>query len=135
MTLTYPLGLLGLIGIPILILIYIIKNRYSEQVIATTYIWTTSERFLKRRLSRSFLAGLISLILQILIVALLSLAIAQPVITLADAARSYCFVLDASGSMNIVQEGETRFDIAKSKINEIIDRSVNGSEYTLIYAW
>ena len=134
MTLTYPLGLLGLIGVPVLILIYIIKNRYTEQTVASTYIWNLSQRFLKRRKRESILAGLISLILQILIVVLISFAISQPVITLKNAARAYCFVLDGSGSMNIVQSGETRFDVAKNEINKIIDESVRGSEYTLIYA-
>ena len=49
MNFLYPLGLLGLIGVPILIIIYIIKNKYMEQTIASTYIWTVSERFLKRK--------------------------------------------------------------------------------------
>lgn len=134
MSFVYPLGLIGLVGIPILIIIYIIKNRYTEQIIPSTYIWNMSEKFLKRRVPISIIAGLISLILQIIIVTLVSLAIAQPVITLADAARSYCFVLDASGSMNVVQNGKTRFDLAKQKINNLIDDSADGSEYTLIYA-
>ena len=46
MSLLYPLGLLILIGIPILIIIYIIKNKYTEQIISSTYIWTLSEKFL-----------------------------------------------------------------------------------------
>ena len=49
MTFLYPLGLLGLIGVPILIIIYIIKNKYTEQTVSSTYIWTYSEQFLKRR--------------------------------------------------------------------------------------
>ena len=49
MTFLYPLGLLGLIGIPILIIIYIIKQKYTEQTVSSTYIWTLSEKFLKRR--------------------------------------------------------------------------------------
>lgn len=134
MTLLYPLGLIGLIGVPILIIIYIIKNIYTQKIISSTYIWNLSEKFLKRRVPISFIAGIISLILQILIVTLVSLAITQPVITIANSARSYCFVLDASGSMNIVQNGKTRFDIAKNEINKIIDNSTDGSEYTLIYA-
>ena len=134
MSFVYPLGLIGLVGIPILIIIYIIKNRYTEQIIPSTYIWNMSEKFLKRRVPISVIAGLISLILQILIVTLVSLAIAHPVITLSNAASSYCFVLDASGSMNVVQNGQTRFDLAKQKINNLIDDSADGSDYTLIYA-
>ena len=40
----YPLGLLGLIGIPILIIIYLIKNKYTEQTVASTYLWELSEK-------------------------------------------------------------------------------------------
>ena len=79
MTFLYPLGLLGLIGIPILIIIYIIKQKYTEQTIASTYIWTLSEKFLKRRNPFSRITGLISLILQILAITLVSLAIAHPI--------------------------------------------------------
>ena len=134
MTLLFPLGLIGLIGIPVLILIYIIKNRYTEQIIASTYLWTLSEKFLKRKVPISKIAGLISLLLQILIVALVSLAISHPMIVVANSANSYCFVIDGSGSMNIVQNGSTRFDIAKNKICDIIEKSQNGSDYTLIYS-
>ena len=49
MSFLYPLGLLGLIGIPILIIIYIIKTKYTEQTVASTYLWILSERFLKRK--------------------------------------------------------------------------------------
>ena len=66
MTLLFPLGLLGLIGVPVLIAIYIIKNKYTEQVISSTYLWTLSEKFLKRRNPINKLTGIISLILQIL---------------------------------------------------------------------
>ncbi|MCH5350973.1 MAG: BatA and WFA domain-containing protein [Clostridiales bacterium] len=128
----YPLGFLGLIGIPVLVLIYIIKNRYTEKIIASTYIWTMSERFLKRRVPISKIANIISLILQILAVIFISFAITQPVIVTPGAAHSYCFVVDASGSMNITQNGKTRFDIAKDRIAEMIDDAKNGSDFTLI---
>ncbi|MBO5510612.1 MAG: BatA domain-containing protein [Clostridia bacterium] len=94
MSFLYPLGLLGLIGIPILILVYIIKSKYTEQTVASTYLWTLSERFLKRKRRPSPLAGIISLILQILAVTLISLAIAHPIITVPDSANEYCFILD-----------------------------------------
>ncbi len=135
MTFTYPLGLLGLIGIPILILVYIIKSKYTEQTIASTYLWELSERFLKRKKRVSRLTGIISLILQILAVTVISLAIAHPVITVPNSAHEYCFILDGSGSMNIqVASGNlTRFDAAKKAVADQIGDAVDGSKYTLVY--
>ena len=64
MSFTYPLGLLVLIGIPIVILIYILRSKYNEQTVTSTFIWKLSERFLKKRNPLSGLTGLISLLLQ-----------------------------------------------------------------------
>ena len=133
MNFLYPLGLLGLIGIPILIIIYIIKSKYTEQTVASTYLWRLSERFLKRRNPLNPLAGMISLILQILAVTVLSLAIAHPVFVIPGAANEYCFILDGSASMNM-QSGEgVRFDEAKARVSEIIEDAADGSVFTLIY--
>lgn len=133
MSFLYPLGLLGLIGIPILIVIYIIKSKYTEQIVSSTYLWTLSERFLKRKNPVSKVTGIISLILQILAIAIISFAIAHPIITLPDSANEYCFILDASGSMNMQDGGKTRFEKGKEKISAIIDDSANGSIYSLLY--
>lgn len=134
MSFATPLGFLGLLLIPVLILVYIIKNRYTEQTVASTYIWNISERFLKRRTPISRLVGIISLILQILVVIMLSLALAKPSIFIKNGASDYIFVLDGSGSMNTIKEGETRFELAKRKIADMIGDSGNGSTYTLILA-
>ncbi|MBQ9116847.1 MAG: VWA domain-containing protein, partial [Clostridia bacterium] len=132
MTFLYPLGLLGLIGIPLLILIYIIKSKYTEQTVSSTYLWTLSERFLKRKNPISRLTGIISLILQILAVAVISLAIAHPIITVPNSANEYCFILDASASMNMESDGVSRFESGKDRIMDIISDSVDGSVFSLI---
>ncbi len=134
MSFLYPLGLLGLIGVPVLIIIYIIKNKYTEQVIASTWLWTLSERFLKRKNPLNRLTGIISLILQILIVVCISFAVSQPTFTLPNAASDYLFILDGSGSMNIAVDGQSRIDKGKEEIEKIVSSSVGGSRYTLIYA-
>lgn len=130
----FPLGLLGLIGIPILIIVYIIKSKYAEITVSSTFIWRLSEKFLKRRNPLNKLTGIIGLILQLLMVAVLSFAIAHPIITLPGAANEYCFVIDGSASMRMTDgEGQTRFDKAKQEIENIIDGSGEGSVYSLIY--
>lgn len=132
MNFLYPYGLWGLVGIPILIIVYIIKNKYTEQTVASTYLWTLSNRFLKKRRRLLRFSGLIALLLQLSAVAALSIAIAHPVITLPEAARDYFFILDGSGSMSFAEDGETRFDRAKAKISETISSSTDGSKYSLI---
>ena len=134
MTFLYPLGLLGLIGIPILIIIYIIKSKYTEQTVSSTYLWILSEKFIKKKNPISRLTGIISLILQILTITVVSLAIAHPMITIPDAAYEYCFILDASGSMNMDDGSGTRFDNGKAQITAMIDGASEGSIYSLIYA-
>ena len=133
MTFLYPIGLLGLIGIPILIVVYLIKNRYTEQTIASTFLWRLSERFLKRRNPLSRITGIISLILQLLLVAALSLAVAHPIIVLPGAAHEYCFILDGSASMNMESDGKTRFDLAKEEILKVVDEAKEGSTYTVVF--
>ncbi len=133
MSLLNPLGLLALLAIPVLVLIYIIKNKYTEQTIASTYLWELSEKFLKRRNPINKVAGIISLILQILVVLFIAIAISNPVFAVPGAARDYCFILDGSGSMSIMQNGSTRFDLGKKEIDNVISDSSEGCTYTLVY--
>ncbi len=134
MTFLYPLGLLGLIGVPILIIIYIIKNKYMEQTIASTYVWTVSERFLKRKRPISVIAGIISLILQILAVIFISFSVAHPVILYPGQAYDYYLIVDASGSMMFKTEESSRFEEAKAYAEEIVLSASDGSSYTIAFA-
>ena len=132
MSFLYPLGLIGLIGVPLLIVIYILRSKYNEQTIASTYLWTLSEKFFKRRNPFSGLTGIISLILQIITVIIVSLALARPIFIVPESASEYCFVLDCSGSMNTEQDGKTSFECGKDEIADMIEDARLGSSYTLI---
>lgn len=131
----HPLGLIGLIGIPIVIIIYLLKNKYTEKVISSTYIWNLSEKFLRKKNPIHKINGLLSLILQIISILFLTLCIARPIISIKDKAKNYMFIIDSSFSMNMKNdENETRMQRAKSEINKIVKESKNGSYYSLIYA-
>ena len=134
MSFQYPLGLLGLIGIPIVILIYIIKNKHTEQIVTSNYLWHLSEKFLTKKKPISLISGIISLILQIIAITVISLAIAHPIISIPNGAKEYCFILDGSGSMNMVLNEKSRMELGKEEIKKVINSSSNGSKYTLIYA-
>ncbi|MCD8373067.1 MAG: VWA domain-containing protein, partial [Clostridia bacterium] len=119
---------------PVLIIIYIIKNKYTEQVITSTYLWTLSERFLKRKNPLKRITGILSLILQMLIVALIAFSVAQPTFILYGAANDYMIIIDGSASMNISSGGVSRLDRAIDKAEDIINSSVDGSSYTIVFA-
>lgn len=131
----HPLGLVGLIGIPIVIIIYLLKNKYTEKVISSTYIWNLSEKFLRKKNPIHKINGLLSLILQIISILFLTLCIARPIISIRDKAKNYMFIVDSSFSMNMKNdENETRMQRAKNEINKMVKESKNGSYYSLIYA-
>ena len=132
MSFMFPLGLLGLLGVPVIIIIYILQSKFREQTVNSNYLWHLSEKFLKRKNPLSGITGLISLILQILMVIVVSLAISRPIFTLPGAASEYVFVLDASGSMNTYEGDKTRYERAQDQIAGVIDGSSNGSTYSLV---
>lgn len=132
MSFLYPLGFLGLIGVIIIIALYLIKNKYREQTIASTYLWTLSEQFLKKKRPLKKINNLLPLILQILVVCLLTIALVNPTFTIRGKADNICFILDASGSMNMRYHSSTRFELAKDKICDMINSSYTGSDYTLV---
>ena len=74
-----PLGLLGLLGIPIIILIYLLKSKYVSKPVSSTFIWKRSLRYVKRKIPLNFIMSLI-LILQILTVIAATFAITRPTI-------------------------------------------------------
>ena len=133
MSFNFPLGLLLLLAIPVLIIIYIIKNKYKEKVVSSSYIWDLSKKFLKKKNPFNTIANLLNLILQCLCIAFLSFSLADPVFNFKNSAENEVFILDASASMGTLNEnGLTRFEEAKKQIKDVVEKSVSGSTYTLL---
>ena len=126
----YPLGLLGLTAIPIVILIYLLRSRYKSKNVSSTFIWKRAR--VRRRIPLNFIMSLL-LILQILIVVAASFAIARPTIEPLKT-EDEIIILDASASMLATDDGETRFDAAKKKIEEAADEIGENHRMTLILA-
>ena len=133
MSFRFPFGLLLLLAIPVLIIIYIIKNKYKEKVVSSSYIWDLSKKFLKKKNPLNSIANLLNLIIQCVCIAFLSFSLAEPVFNFQNGAENEVYILDASASMSMVNEdGETRFEEAKKQIKNAVNDSPNGSTFTLI---
>ena len=120
-----PLGFLGLIGLLILLLIYILKPNYQNKTISTTYVWRLSLKYRKKKIPISKLRNILLIICQVLIVCICAFILAQPFIDGEDkrSANEKIIVIDASGSMLAEVEGETRFERAVTQAKKLIEET------------
>jgi len=96
---TYPLALVGLIGVPVLVGIYLLRNRFRIQPVSSLMLWLDARETRQggtriRRLQTPLL-----FLLELLAILLLVLAAAEPRIRLSQSARPLVVVLDDSFSM------------------------------------
>ena len=128
-----PLGLLGLLAIILIIIIYLIKARYVERPVSSTFIWQRSLKYIKRKIPMSVIMSLL-LIIQILTVITASLAISRPLIKPLKSNETI-LILDASVSMQTEDtEGKTRFDLGIEKVLEFAKEAGTNSKVSLILA-
>ena len=133
MNLLLPLGLLGLIGIPILIIIYILKSKYVEKTVSSTFIWKRSLKYIKKKIPIQFIFSIL-LILQLLIVIIGSLTLSNPTITPMDT-KDTIIIIDASASMMTKNsDGESRFDLALEQARDEVRNASDNHKYTIISA-
>ena len=129
-----PAGLWLLLGVPILIIIYLIKAQHEDRPVSSTYIWKLSNRFMKKRLPIQKITKLLLFLLQLLMIIVVSLMVSRPVIIKGKSCE-YIAILDGSASMQIVDaDGTTRFERAIDKIEELGSNIENGHKVSVILA-
>ncbi|HUQ42789.1 MAG TPA: VWA domain-containing protein [Candidatus Limnocylindria bacterium] len=116
-----PLALLGLLFLPVVLAMYLLKLRRDERVVPSTLMW---QRLLTdveanapwQKLRRSLL-----LLLQLLLVALLAILAARPFLERpAGLAGDVVVVLDTSASMAATDVPPSRLDEAKRQVLEAL---------------
>ena len=121
-----PLGFLGLIGVILLIIIYIVKPNYQNKVISSTYVWKLSLKYKKRKIPISKLNNFLIFLCQLLILTTLGLLLARPV-TLSEKMgdeNERVIIIDASASMLTKDAATTRFERAVSEAKELASATV-----------
>lgn len=137
MTWLAPLGLLGLIGVVLLIVIYIIKPNYQQNLISSTFVWRFSLKFKKKRLPVSKLNNILIFLCQLGILTICGLLLARPV--LASEHRGdeseRIIIIDASANMLAETAGQTRFDRAVEDVTRLVDGAFDdGAAVSIIVA-
>jgi len=134
MGLLAPLGLLGLIGIPILIIIYIIKPKYHEKKISSTFVWKLSLRYRKRKIPLQWLQKSLLFFVQVFIIGLTAILLARPLMKVSAKDVERVVILDVSASMNATENGVSRLDKAIDKLLELANDVDEENKLTIIVA-
>ncbi len=130
-----PIALLGgLLAIPI-VLLYMLRLRRREVVISSTFLWQQIVRDNEANTPWQRLRRNLLLLLQLIILALLVLALARPFITVpAVSTGKIELLLDASASMQATDmtDGSSRFEEAKRQALNIVDTLGQNDTMTII---
>lgn len=134
MSLALPLGLLGLLGIAALILIYILKPKYAEKAVSSTFVWKLTLKYKKKKLPFQWLRSSLLLILQLSILSLLAFSLAQPLFAVSIESGEKIIILESSASMLAQKDGRTRFDRALTDITRLAEETVPKDKVSVILA-
>jgi hypothetical protein len=131
MSLVWPLALLGLLTIPVILLLHLLRNRREAKDIPSLLFWRGLEREQRGGKPRLIPLSLL-LILQLLTAVALTCGLARPIFSFAlDQPEQTIFVLDMTTSMTAVDVPQSedagravqRFDLAreiiKSQVQEM----------------
>ena len=128
-----PLALLfAALSIPILLL-YMLKLRRQEVLVSSTLLWQRLLRDRQANVPWQRLRRNLLMLLQLLILALLTLALARPFLPTATVASgSVVILLDVSASMQANDVPPSRFAAARQAARELLDGLGPGDAATLI---
>lgn len=130
-----PWGFFALIGIPIIILMYLLKQKYKEQTVSSLFLWKKAESYSMAQQPWQKLKKNLLMILQIIFVLLLAAALANPYIMGITEASHTVFALDCSLSMQAkdAEEGKSRLEQAVSEIKKQIEQASPNEKFSIVF--
>lgn len=134
MRLLYPLGLLGLISIIILIIIYIIKPKYQEKKISSTYVWKLSLKYYRKKIPFHWLTRSLLFIIQVLTLLLATFLLTRPYLLKDAKSNEKILIIENSASMQITSNNKTRFEEALAEVKEISKTANEDQKISIIIA-
>jgi VWA domain-containing protein/aerotolerance regulator-like protein len=135
MPFTTPLALLGLLFIPAVVAMYLLKLRRDEAVVPSTLLWTRLVADVEANAPWQKLRRSLLLLLQLLLVAALALLAARPFLERpAGLARDIVLVIDTSASMAATDVLPDRLTAAKQVAIDALRDLPTGGKVSVIAA-
>ena len=114
-------AIVAAIVVPALIILYFLKLRRREQLVASTFLWQRAVREMQVNAPFQRLRKNLLLLLQLLVLAAGIFALARPIVrTSLSEEASVVILIDRSASMNTREDDErTRLDVAKEQATRL----------------
>jgi Ca-activated chloride channel homolog len=121
--------------IPVIIAMYLLKLRRSEQVVSSIYLWQRMVRDLEANAPWQRLRRNLLLFLQLLFLLALIIALARPFTWVEGASgQAVIIILDNSASMNAVDVAPSRLEAAKTRARQLVTSLPDDAIVTIISA-
>ncbi len=127
-----PLGFLALLAVPVIVLMYLLKQKYEEKEIPSLYLWKKAFPETKSAQPWQKLRKNLLMFLQIAAAVLLAVSLAGPYIMGKMQVTDYVLALDCSMSMQAEDVGKSRFAAAKEAARDIVENAPAGSSFSLV---
>lgn len=133
MSFVYPWFFLFLSIIPIVIIMYMLKEKLKEKDVSSIFLWEKALKDVEVNKPWQKLKNNLLLILQLMIILFLIFAGANPLVKLKGRVmQNSIIILDNSGSMNALYDEKTRLDKGKEEAIKLIKKMPNNANITVI---
>lgn len=130
-----PLAFALLALLPVIIAMYLLKLRRTEQEVSSVYLWRKMVRDLEANAPWQRLRRNLLLILQLLFLTALILALARPFTWAAgSSSQAAILILDTSASMSAMDVSPSRLENAKVQARQVVDGLPDDARVTVIVA-
>jgi hypothetical protein len=135
MSLLAPLALAFGLSLPALLVLYLLKVRRTERDVSSVLLWETLRRDLAAHEPWQRLRWSVLLVIQLAILAVLSISLARPaIVSPAKASGFVAVIVDTSPSMLATDLTPTRFEQARAAAMQTVDGVPEGTSIAVIEA-
>jgi len=128
-----PWGLLALLAVPVIIILYLLKQKREDYIISSIYLWQNALQDVEANAPWQKLKKNILMFLQIAVVILLALLLAEPAIrTNNNNSGAVMLVMDCSLSMQSTDIKPSRFEAARKDAINLVESCSSNTKFTLI---
>ena len=129
-----PLAWVGLLSIPVILLMYLLKQKYTALTVPSLFLWQKALNMSKAQRPWQKLRRNLLMFLQILLAFFLVCALANPYFSTTAAVDASILVLDNTLSMQATDASPSRHEKAKADMIAMVASAAPGARFTVVTA-